>query len=94
MEKINKSKTTAEPLRGAFYEGIAKVDDGAVIVKFPASVAKYLDIQNGGKVFWVPVNGVVQVSGKQPNVTIPVMNVGLDAFIPQRKPSTKKTKKD
>lgn len=94
MEKTSKSKSTNGTLRNAFYEGVAKIDDGTVVVKFPASVAKYLDIQNGGKVFWVPVNGVVQVSGKQPNVTIPVMNVGLDAFIPQRKASAKKTKKD
>lgn len=54
-----------------------------LIVKLPIAAARYLNIENVNELYAVPINGVVQLSGFQPNLTIPVTNIGAEDFVEQ-----------
>jgi hypothetical protein len=81
--------TTKAPKRkkvynsGNFFSAPATVEGNFVTIKLPAKVAQYLDLQAGKKVYWSPVNGVVQISANVPNVVIPMINVANSGFIPK-----------
>ena len=53
-----------------------------VTVTFPKSIVDYINI-DGDEIFWAPVSGVIQLSGTQPHLVIPMMTVGEDSFVPQ-----------
>ena len=55
-----------------------------LIVKLPLTAARYLHLdENSTELFATPINGVVQLSGFQPNMTIPVVNLTADDFMEQ-----------
>jgi hypothetical protein len=68
---------------GNFFTAPATVEGKFVTIKLPAKVAQYLDLQADNKVYWSPVNGVVQISANVPNVVIPMINVANGGFIPK-----------
>lgn len=51
-------------------------------ITFPKKLIEYLDLQ-AGEVFWSPVNGVVQISGVQPHMIIPMISINENEFQPQ-----------
>lgn len=51
-------------------------------ITLPKKLIEYLDLQ-AGEIFWSPVNGVVQISGAQPHMIIPMITVDEDGFLPQ-----------
>jgi hypothetical protein len=56
-------------------------DTRSVVIKLPIAAARYLNIDPENKdLFAVPVNGVVQLSNFQPNITIPVSRITEDDF--------------
>ncbi len=69
---------------GNFFSAPATIEGNFVTIKLPAKVAQYLDLQTGKKVFWSPVNGVIQISANVPNVVIPMINVENSGFIPKQ----------
>jgi hypothetical protein len=85
METKSKSKTKSakKQLTGKFYSAPVDIDKEFVTVRLPADVAPYLDI-NGKKVFWVAVNGVVQISGAEPTIVIPTLNFNAQSFVPRK----------
>ena len=57
---------------------------------FPKNMADYLNLDNN-EVFYTAVNGVIQISGTQPKMVIPMLTDD-EAFEPQ--PKTKETRRD
>jgi len=53
-----------------------------ITITLPKKLIDYLDLQDG-EIFWSPVNGVVQISGTQPHMIIPMITVDEDTFLPQ-----------
>jgi len=82
MEKTTKSKKRIKnlPVTGQFFTADASLNEKFVTVKLPSSVAQYLGLTDS-KVFWTPINGVIQLSAGQPNIVIPLMSVGADQFV-------------
>lgn len=67
---------------GQFFKTKAEITSKCVTIRLPLSVAKYLELENGKEVYFSPINGVVQLSGNVPNISIPVLNVSTSGFIP------------
>lgn len=53
-----------------------------ITITFPKSLINYLNLVDG-KVFWTPVNGIIQMSGQLPHMVIPMLSVNDEAFMPQ-----------
>lgn len=64
-----------------FSTNVLMGSDGTITIKLPAEAANYLDFKNT-KVFWVPINGVIQISGHEPHMVIPMINVNKNTFVP------------
>lgn len=64
------------------FKAPCEVGRDSVTVTFPKSVVDYINI-DGNEIYWAPVSGVIQVSGTQPHLVIPMMTVGDDSFVPQ-----------
>lgn len=81
-KKKNITKTTK--IFGKDRVFTAPVEDlgREVVITFPKKVLDYLNV-SGDEIFWSPVNGVIQLSGKQPRMVIPMINVSEDDFLPQ-----------
>jgi hypothetical protein len=54
-----------------------------LVVKLPLTAVDYLNIEDSDELFAVPVNGVVQLSGFQPNLAIPVTRIAAEDFVEQ-----------
>lgn len=67
---------------GRFYAAPVKVGKKFVTIQLPIKVAEYLQLAKP-EVFWTPINGVVQLSGGEPHIIIPMMSVSTDKFLPQ-----------
>ncbi len=77
-----KKKTT--PLDpGMFYQAPVKVNGNSVTIELPLKVAEYFEL-DGPVVYWAPVGGVIQLSGKQPLMVIPMLCANAGQFVPQR----------
>ena len=80
-----KKKSSNKPkvvTQNKFHKAPVSVGSDCITVKLPRSIVEYLNI-SGEDVYWAAVNGVVQISGAQPTVTIPMMTAANGAFIPQ-----------
>ena len=54
-----------------------------LIIKLPISAAQYLNIGEQDSVYATPINGVVQISGFQPNIAIPVASQTEEDYVEQ-----------
>ena len=77
-----KKKTTPiDP--GMFYQAPVKVTGKTVTIELPLTAAEYFGL-DGPVVYWAPVGGVIQLSGKQPLMVIPMLCANAGQFVPQR----------
>lgn len=83
-KKKNISKTTKVFGKDRVFKAPVETNGEEIIVKFPAKVLEYLNV-DADELFWSPVNGVIQISGKQPHMVIPMINIDEDSFLPQGK---------
>ena len=68
---------------GMFYQAPVKVNGNTITIELPLKVAEYFEL-DGPVVYWAPVGGVVQLSGKQPLMVIPMLCANAGQFVPQR----------
>ena len=68
---------------GNFFSAPATIEEKFVTIRLPAKVAQYLELHSGKKIYWSPINGVIQISANVPNVVIPMINVEASGFIPK-----------
>jgi hypothetical protein len=54
-----------------------------LVVKLPLAAAKYLNLGKARELFAVPINGVVQLSGFQPNIALPAAKIVAEDFVEQ-----------
>lgn len=79
---ITKSKKKRIAKSGQFFSSDVSIgSNGTITITLPAKAANYLDIQNA-KVFWAPINGVIQISGREPHMVIPMISVTNTTFVP------------
>lgn len=69
-------------MSGKFYAAPVTIGKKFVTIKLPKKVAAYFELDKP-EIFWAPVNGVIQLSGGQPHMVIPMMSVDPTKFIPQ-----------
>jgi hypothetical protein len=69
-------------IAGKFYAVPVKISQKDITIKLPLKVAEYFQL-NKPEVYWTPVNGVIQLSGNQPQLVIPMMTVAKNQFVPQ-----------
>lgn len=74
-----RSRTTIKP--GKFLTTTAQVTGKQLTINLPLGVAKYLEVENGNTIYYSIINGVLQISTKEPTLVIPSMNI--DGFLPQ-----------
>jgi hypothetical protein len=67
-----------------FKAPIDNVNGNEIIITLPKKVLEYLGA-DGKELFWSPVNGVIQISGKKPHMVIPIMGSADGEFLPQGK---------
>ena len=67
---------------GKFYAAPAMVGKKYLTIQLPLRVAEYFGL-NRPEIFWAPVNGVIQLSATEPHITIPMMSVSPEKFLPQ-----------
>ena len=67
---------------GKFYAAPATVGQKYLTIQLPLKVAEYFGL-NKPEIFWAPINGVIQLSASEPHITIPMMSVQADKFLPQ-----------
>ncbi len=88
MEKNNtktkvKKEKTLKVSSGQFYKASVNINNKSVTVELPSDIARYLDITEN-TIYWAAVNGVVQLSGSEPNIVIPMIGVRASSFVPQK----------
>lgn len=52
-----------------------------VTITLPKSVMEYINVEND-EIFWAPVGGVIQISGTQPHLIIPMVTIDEHSFVP------------
>jgi hypothetical protein len=68
---------------GKFYAAPVTVGRNFITIKFPKKVAEYFDLDKS-EVFWSAIDGVIQLSGNQPHIVIPMMSVDTSKFIARK----------
>lgn len=63
-------------LKTQTYIASVKITKQNVCVNLPRNTIKYLNIPISKKsfLFWVPINGTIQLSGNQPQLAIPLVS--------------------
>jgi hypothetical protein len=78
----NKKKNTEILGKAKVFKAPFTITRDKVKLTFPRTILEYIHASNGS-VFWSPVNGVVQVSGLQPHMVIPMLSLDEDNFVLQ-----------
>lgn len=87
-----KRKQKQNPLTGKIrvFKAPMEVGRESVTIVLPREVLDYIKAdEDGAELYWSPVNGVIQISGEQPHMIIPMISINEDEFLPQdggRKP--------
>lgn len=82
MKNTTKEKNHKVLVAGKFYSAPVSVNKRFVTIRFPRKVADYFAL-TGKKIFWAPVNGVIQLSpSSQPHVSLSAMSVTTEQFVP------------
>ena len=59
-----------------------EITENEMTIKLPADVLAHLHIAENNEVHWTVIGGVIQISGEQPQLAIPVLSgnsVGFEA---------------
>lgn len=71
-----------ENFKPLVYTSKLSIKGESVTFELPKNIIKYLDVNNS-KIYWVPINGIIQITGKEPNIFIPIGSIDKNSFIPQ-----------
>jgi hypothetical protein len=82
-KKKTKSSKKNVLMPGKFFAAPVTIGRNCITVKLPKKVAEYFDL-NKPEIFWSAIDGVIQLSGSQPHMVIPMMSVNTCKFIPQK----------
>jgi hypothetical protein len=80
-----KTKKVCKPkifVAGKFHSTPVTIGKKFITIRLPKKVAEYFELDKN-EIFWSPVNGVIQLSGSQPHIVIPMMSVTPDRFVAQ-----------
>jgi hypothetical protein len=58
-----------------------KIGKDKLTVHFPAELANYLNLESE-TLYWIPINGTVQLTGTYPCISIPILVNPADVFRP------------
>lgn len=82
-ETKNKTERKRKVLvSGKFYAAPVTVNKKFVTIRLPRKVAEYFELDKP-EIYWAPINGVIQLSGAQPSMVIPMLTTGANQFLPQ-----------
>ena len=76
---MSKKKTSTAKV----FKAPVKIKQDEMEITFPAKLAEHINL-TGNEIFYTVVNGVVQISGTQPKMVIPMLTDD-EAFEPQPK---------
>ena len=79
--KATKSVKRKVLMPGKFYATPVTIGRNFITIKLPKKVAEYFEL-NKPEIFWSAIDGVIQLSGSQPHMVIPMMSVDTSKFIP------------
>jgi hypothetical protein len=82
-KKATKSRKRKVLMSGMFHAAPVTIGKKFITIKLPKKVAEYFDLDKH-EIFWSPINGVIQLSGSQPHMVIPMMSVNTKQFIAQK----------
>lgn len=74
---IQTKKRTTEKLFGnapKFFTTPVEIGEKTVKFELPVGILSHMEI-NDGKIHWTVTNGIIQISGLEPQLSIPVMTV-------------------
>ena len=63
------------------FKAPIKVGRENITITFPKSIIECINI-DGGEIFWAPIGGVIQISGTQPHLVIPMATISEESFVP------------
>ena len=70
---------------GKFYSTTILLKNSKAVIEFPKSIIDYFDLNpDNPEIYWTPINGVIQLSGREPGMVIPMISVNADEFIPEK----------
>lgn len=75
-----KNESKYEP-QGFAKAPVKRGDKGEIFIELPASLENELEV--GSEVFFTMTSGVLQISAKEPQLAIPVINVTEDFTTPR-----------
>ena len=76
----NKKKTKQQT---KVFKAPVTVGRENVTITLPKSVMDYINIDGEkNEVFWAPVGGIIQISGTQPHLIIPMATIDEHSFVP------------
>lgn len=76
-----KTKKIRKPLVASrSYIASVKVNKLYTNVRFPAAVAKYLNVGDNKKIHFTATSGIIQISAQKPQAVIPIMIDGIEGF--------------
>jgi hypothetical protein len=79
--KATKSVKRKVLMPGKFCAAPVTIGRNFITIKLPKKVAEYFEL-NKPEIFWSAIDGVIQLSGSQPHMVIPMMSVDTSKFIP------------
>lgn len=66
------------------FKAPMEVGHNNVTIVLPREVLDYINAdEDAAELYWSPVNGVIQISGEQPRMIIPMISVNENEFVPQ-----------
>jgi hypothetical protein len=80
IKSNTKKNKVVKLVEGKFYNSPVEMTNEGLSVFLPKELVSYLNIDNG-KIHWVAINGVVQISGFEPNTVIPIVSLTKESFI-------------
>ena len=78
-----KTKQQKSPLSGKIrvFKAPMQVGRNGVTIVLPKEVLDYINAdEDNAELYWSPVNGVIQISGAQPHMIIPMLSVNTNEF--------------
>jgi len=86
QSSTEKKKRTVKSLpTGKFFSAKVVINKTNAVIKLPRRIVEYFGLdKDNPEIYWAPINGVIQISGKQPTMVIPMITVGDDEFTKEK----------